>query len=90
MSHKMMTSKKISSSGKITSEIIESHFPGEIRLIGTKLTFSGNLCSLIQIAQLFIHPFPVRVRIALPKLVFLERRGVRRVHVKLNSTEVKS
>ena len=87
MNHKMMTSEKISSRGKITSEIIESHFPGEIRLIGTKLTFSGNLCSLI-LAQLFIHP-SVRVRRALPKC-FLERRGVRRVHVKLNSTEVKS
>ena len=88
MNHKMMTSEKISSSGKITSEIIESHFPGEIRLTGTKLTFSGNLCSLI-LAQLFIHP-SVRVRRALPKCIFLERRGVRRVHVKLNSTEVKS
>ena len=53
----MMTSEKISSSGKITSEIIESHFPGEITLIGTKLTFSGNIYSLF-LAQLFVRPGP--------------------------------
>jgi len=65
MSHKMMTSKKISSSGKITSEIIESHFPGEIRLIGTKLTFSGNLdVRYYLLSCLSVRP-PVPVRRAL-------------------------
>ena len=72
---------------------LHSDFSGEITFTGTKLTFSSNLSPLrvtgghLPIVQLVARNTFLEARTISP---ILREEGVRRVHVKLNSTEVKS